>query len=239
MSSEKKIICLAVDDEPPALEVLKNYIAALSSLELAGTCKNAVEALNMLQEKSIDLLFLDIQMPQLLGTDLIRTLIKPPKVIFTTAYRKFAIEGFELDAVDYLLKPISFERFLKAVNKVMEISLKKEPVTAPNQPKADPFIHFRADRKILKIALDDILYIESLKDYIKVVTRFRTIITKQPISSLEEKLPKEAFLRIHRSYIVALNKIGSFTSEMIGIADQELPISRMYRLDVERILKQS
>lgn len=241
MANEQKIICLAVDDEPPALDVLKNYIAAISSLELAGTCNNAIEASNILRARDIDLLFLDIQMPQLLGTDLIRTLKKPPKVIFTTAYRKFAVEGFELDAVDYLLKPISFERFLKAINKVMEVSLEKNragsPPPAPVSASTDPFIHFRADRKMMKIALDDILYIESLKDYIKVVTRSRTIITKQSISSLEENLPKDSFVRIHRSYIVSLSKIDSYTSELIEIAKQELPISRMYRLEVEKLLR--
>ena len=124
MPNEKKIICLAVDDEPPALDVLKKYIMSVHNLELAGICADAIEALNFLRQQTIDLLFLDIQMPNLLGTDLIRTLKNPPKVIFTTAYRKFAVEGFELDAVDYLLKPISFERFLKAVNKVMETSFK-------------------------------------------------------------------------------------------------------------------
>jgi len=245
MTAEPKIVCLAVDDEPPALEVLKNYISAISSLELAGTCNNAIEASNILRSRKIDLLFLDIQMPQLLGTDLIRTLKNPPKVIFTTAYRKFAIEGFELDAVDYLLKPISFERFLKSVNKVMEATPQKSqaPAAASIQPAApvsvqvDPFIHVRVERKMIKIALDDILYIESLRDYIKVVTRSRAIITKQSISSLEETLPKDAFVRIHRSYIVALNKVESYTNELVEIARQELPISRMYRLDVEKVLQ--
>ena len=240
MPNMKKIICLLVDDEPPALDVLKNYIAAVSSLELAGTCSNAVEALNFVQEQAIDLLFLDIQMPYLLGTDLIRTLKNPPKVIFTTAYRKFAIEGFELDAVDYLLKPISFERFLKAVNKVMDTTLK---VTDNNDFTYDQqntsqnlFINLRADRKNLKISLDDILYVESLKDYIKVVTPSRNIITKQSISSLEDALPKNNFVRIHRSFIVAINKIESFTSDTIEIARHELPISRMYRHEVEKLL---
>lgn len=237
---EKKIICLAVDDEPPALEVLKKYINAVQHLELAGTCADAIEALTFLQNHSVDLLFLDIQMPQLLGTDLIRTLKKPPKVIFTTAFRKFAIEGFELDAVDYLLKPISFERFLKAVNKVMETSLQAtdQSFNGNNKPNnhTDAFISLRADRKNLKISLNDILYIESLKDYIKVVTTGKTIITKQSISSIEEMLPKENFIRIHRSYIVALNKIESYTNELIGIAKQELPISRMYKLEVSKLL---
>ena len=179
-------------------------------------------------------------MPNLLGTDLIRTLKNPPKVIFTTAYRKFAVEGFELDAVDYLLKPISFERFLKAVNKVMQTSLK---VTDNNDVAADrpgsslnASINLRADRKNLKISLDDILYIESLKDYIKVVTITKNIVTKQSISSIEELLPKNNFIRIHRSFIVAINKIESFTADTIEIAKHELPISRMYRHEVERLL---
>lgn len=240
MGNNKKVVCLAVDDEPPALDVLQKYISSVPSLELAGVCNNAVEAISVLQQHRIDLLFLDIQMPQLLGTDFIRTLKNPPKVIFTTAYRKFAVEGFELNAVDYLLKPISFERFLKAVNRVMDITLPITDNVGNTTDKSisdDSFIFFRADRKTLKVALDDIVYIESLKDYVKVITNTKTIITKQSISALEEMLPKESFLRIHRSYIVALNKIESFTSELIGIAKQELPISRMYRHEVEKVLK--
>ena len=229
-----------MDDEPPALDILKNYIAAVSSLELAGTCSNAVEALNVLQTQPVDLLFLDIQMPQLLGTDLIRTLKNPPKVIFTTAFRKFALEGFELNAVDYLLKPISFERFLKAVNKVMETSLKvtdsNDIIYDQQSNSQNAFINLRADRKNLKIPLDDILYIESLKDYIKVVTTTKNIVTKQSISSLEEVLPKHNFVRIHRSFIVAINKIESFTTDTIEISKHELPISRMYRHEVEKLL---
>ncbi len=240
MQSKKKIHCLLVDDEPPALDVLKDYIASVSSLQLAGTCNDAVQALNLLQEQTIDLLFLDIQMPHLLGTDFIRTLKNPPKVIFTTAYREFAIEGFELAAVDYLLKPISFERFLKAVNKVMETSLKLtgnyDLSSSEQNNLPDAFINVRADRKNFKILLNDILYIESLKEYIKVTTTTKNIITKQSISSLEILLPKSAFIRIHRSFIVAINKIESFTSDSIQIDRQELPISRMYRHEVEKIL---
>jgi len=235
-----KINCLAVDDEPPALEIIKRYISLIPSLELTATCINAVEAVHILQQNHIDLLFLDIQMPQILGTDFIRTLKKPPKVIFTTAYRKFALEGFELDAADYLLKPISFERFLKAVNKVMDgllTHINNDEMVEKKKETKESFIHFRADRKILKIALDDILYIESLKDYIKVVTINKTIITKQSISSLEEMLPKDSFTRIHRSYIISLDKIESYTSELIEIAKQELPISRMYRHELAKMLK--
>ncbi len=241
MPSNHKINCLVVDDEPPALEVLRKYIESVPSLNLAGLCGNAVEALAMIQQQSIDILFLDIQMPQILGTDFIRTLTNPPKIIFTTAYRKYAVEGFDLDAVDYLLKPISFERFLKAVNKTMKTSLKQTgysdgTVTNENEI-VNTHIHFRADRKILKVALDDILYFESLKDYIKVVTKSKTILTKHSISSLEENLPEPGFLRIHRSYIIAVNKIEYFTNEIVGIGKQELPISRMYRHEVEKVLK--
>lgn len=240
MYNAKKITCLLVDDEPPALEVLKSYIDSISSLELAGMCTNGVEALNHLRTQEIDLLFLDIQMPYLLGTDLIRTLKNPPKVIFTTAYRKFAVEGFELDAVDYLLKPISFERFLKAVNKVMETSLhfagNRDTMHFQQIHSNDAFINLRSDRKNLKILLDDILYIESLKDYIKVVTKNKIIVAKQSISSVEEALPRNNFVRIHRSFIVALNKIESFTYDTVEIAKQELPISRMYRHEVDKLL---
>jgi len=236
---DKKIKCLAVDDEPPALEVLEKYISSVQSLELVGTCNDAVEALNFIRQHNVDLIFLDIQMPQILGTDFLRTLKKPPKVIFTTAFRKFAIEGFELDAVDYLLKPISFERFLKAVNKVMDVSfngtlsLEKE---VQGKSMSDQYIHFRSDRKMIKVALNDILYIESLKDYIKVISTSGTVITKQSISSVEDELPKDMFIRIHRSFIVALNKVESYSNELVWVGKTELPISRMYRHEVEKVL---
>ena len=236
---EKKISCLAVDDEPPALDVIRKYISSVQALELVGTCSDAVEALNFIRQRSVDLIFLDIQMPQILGTDFLRTLKKPPKVIFTTAFRKFAIEGFELDAVDYLLKPISFERFLKAVNKVMDASLNGTLSIENEQQKisTDNCIYFRSDRKMIKVALADILYIESLKDYIKVVSSSGTVITKQSISSVEETLPKDMFIRIHRSFIVSINKIESYSNELVWLGKAELPISRMYRHEVEKILK--
>jgi DNA-binding LytR/AlgR family response regulator len=238
--NEKKIICLAVDDEPPALEVLKKFITSVHSLELAGTCNDAIEAINVLQSKPVDLIFLDIKMPELLGTDLIRSLKNPPKVIFTTAFRKYAIEGFELDAVDYLLKPISFDRFLKAVSKVMQTSLSDTRTEDEIQiKKADSpgYISFRSERKMIKVALNDILYIESIKDYIKVITATGTIITKQSISSVEEMLPNEMFIRIHRSYIVSVSKVESYNHELVWVAKRELPISRMYRHEVNRFLQ--
>jgi DNA-binding LytR/AlgR family response regulator len=239
MLHHKKLICLAVDDEPPALSVLEQYIDSVPQLELAAACNNAVDALAALQHHTIDLLFLDIQMPQWLGSDFIRTLNSPPKIIFTTAGSKFAVEGLEVNEVDYLLKPISFERFIKAVNKVMVTDLSTTPTQNlfTEKETADPHLYFRADRKMIKVSLADILYIESLKDYIRVVTQTKNIITRKSISSLEETLPPQAFIRIHRSFIIALNKIDSYNSEMVEVAKKKLPISRMYKHEVGRLLK--
>ena len=243
MSQTKKIKCLIIDDESPAREILKQYIAGVESLELTGVCCNAVEAISFLKDHQVDLLFLDIQMPQLLGTNFIRTLKSPPKVIFTTAYRKYAVEGFELDAVDYLLKPISFERFLKAVNKILQTDIEIiQPNTTSPENNSDPgrlFLYFRADRKMVKVLLDDILFIEGLKDYIKIITTSKTIITKHLLSSLEEMLPKDAFLRVHRSYIVAINKIDSYNADSVEIAKKEIPVGRLFKHDVNRVLNAS
>ncbi len=236
MSLSKKIKCLIIDDEPPAQVVLKKYISQVPSLELAGTCNNAMEAISFLQNQTVDLLFLDIQMPGLLGTNFIRTINNPPKVIFTTAYRKFAVEGFELNAVDYLLKPISFDRFIMGVNKVLQLNFQPaNGIFKGGESKTEdnhPFLYLRADRKMVKIVFDDIVFIESLKDYIKIVTVHKTIISRQSISSLESMLPKDAFLRIHRSYIVAIKRIDSYNGETIDIAKNELPIGRFFKHEV-------
>lgn len=243
MSPNNKIHCLVIDDEPLAREILKQHIAGVEALELTGTCSNAVEAISFLKQHHVDLLFLDIQMPQLLGTNLIRTLKNPPKVIFTTAFRDYAVEGFELDAVDFILKPISFERFLKAVNKVLEMNFNDvhpaSPVTETKTEEVNSFLYFRADRKMVKIFFRDILFIEALKDYIKIVTDSKTIVTKYVLSTLEEMLPASDFLRIHKSYIVAINKIESYIADNIQIAKHELPIGRMYKYDVTRVLNAS
>ncbi len=238
MSLSKKIRCLIVEDEPPAQNVLKNYIGQVGVLQLSGVCGSAVEAISFLRAQPIDLIFLDIQMPGLSGTKFIRTLSYPPKVIFTTAYRKFAIEGFELNAVDYLLKPIPFERFLMGVNKVLKANLgpmnENTPVEDPES--SHPFLYLRAERKMVKVLFNDILYVESLKDYIRIVMCNKTIVTRQAISSLEEMLPRDAFLRIHRSYIVAVGKIDAFYGDTIEIAKNELPIGRLFKREVNRQL---
>lgn len=240
MPLDKKIVCLAVDDEPPALLVIEKYIAAVPLLELKASVNNAVDALSILQNQKVDLIFLDIQMPQLFGTDFMRSLINPPKVIFTTAFRKYAIDGFELDAVDYLLKPISFERFLKAVNKVMRLNFTTPENNMPSKIQgqvAETCIYLRADRKNIKVNFDEILFIESLKDYIKVVTKEKTIVTKQAISNIEEQLPHNQFVRTHRSFIISINCIESFTQDLVQIYKYEIPISRSYRQKVEEALQ--
>jgi len=243
MQSTKKIKCLVIDDEPPARDILKKYIAGVELLQLVGECSNAVETLSFLQTNSVDLLFLDIKMPHILGTSFLRTLKNPPKVIFSTAYRKYAVEGFDLNAIDFLLKPVSFERFLQAVNKVMQLDI---PVTTNTNPQNEilpdqshPFLYFRADRKMVKVFLEDILFIESLKDYIKVITANKVIISKQSISALEEMLPKDAFVRVHRSYIIAINKIDSYNTDAIEIGKKEIPIGRLFRHDVNKRLNLS
>ena len=243
MLQTKKIKCLVVDDEPPAREILKQHIAGVDALELAGTCANAVEAISFLKDHPVDVIFLDIQMPQLLGTNFIRTLKNPPKVIFTTAFRKYALEGFELDAVDYLLKPISFERFLKGINKVLQINFPVDNGSAttkePGKDTASSFLYFRADRKMVKVFFKDILFVEALKDYIKIVTPGRTIVTKYVLTTLAELLPADEFLRVHKSYIIAISKIESYNADSIQIAKHELPIGRLYKYDVGRILNAS
>jgi len=237
MREPNTIRCLIVDDEPPAREIIRRYIEQVASLTLTGECGNAIQAFTLLQQEPVDLVFLDIQMPQLNGNDFLKTLKNPPKVIFTTAYSEYAVEGYELDAVDYLLKPVPFDRFLKAVNKAFQLTTAKHDILpVVEEARNDSFVYFRADRKMVKVMLDDILYIESMKDYIKVVTKSRTIITKQSISSVEAMLPEKKFIRTHRSFIVSLDKIKSFTSEVIDIAATEVPVGKLYRNAVMKVL---
>ena len=233
--STKSIKCLIVDDEPLAIEILRQYILSTPHFEVAGEYTNALAALDVLQTQTVDLIFLDIQMPKLLGTDFIKSLPNPPHVIFTTAHRDFAVDGFELGDLDYLLKPISFDRFLKSVYK-----LKQSTVLAnADHPdfNSDKFLYFRADRKMIKVMLQDILYIESLKDYIKIITSRGQVITKQSISSVEEMLPEKDFVRIHRSFVVSVSKIDSFTNSHITLGKIELPVGPLYRHETTRRLQ--
>lgn len=232
-----KLRCLLVDDEPPALEVLAAHLREVAHLELAGTCANALEAFGFLREQAVDLLFLDIKMPKMLGTDFLRSLPHPPQVIFTTAYREYACEGFELDAVDYLLKPVSLERFLKAVAKAGKAEAGPAPAEPVYAANPEAFLYFRIDRKMVKVVLSTILYVEGLKDYVKIHTvQGPPLVVKQTINGLEEKLSESNFLRIHRSFIVALDKIRTYSARHIEVASQELPIGRLFRERVTAVL---
>jgi DNA-binding LytR/AlgR family response regulator len=231
--------CLIVDDEPPAREILKRYVERTPMLHLTGECSNAFEVITFLHNRSIDLIFLDIQMPQLNGLELLRTLANPPKVIFTTAFQHHAFESYELDAVDYLLKPIKFERFIKAINKAIPSKEVEQTDGVPNEllsSWAESFLYFRSERKMVKVILQDILYIESLKDYVKIVTDKEQVITKYSMTAIEAMLPAKKFIRTHRSYLVALDKINSFSTTNIKVLNIELPVGRLYQREVFRML---
>jgi len=235
MSELKNTInCLIVDDEPMAREILEGHLKKIESVVVVGSCKNAVEAFNILSSQNIDLIFLDINMPEISGLSFAKSINKKIKIIFTTAYREYAIDGFDLRAVDYLLKPISFERLIQSINKYHHehIIPQQSPQVELNQEKSD-FIFVRSERKMIKINFSDLDYIESLSDYIKLYTGNKVIVTRETISSIEAKLPKNDFLRVHRSYIVAINKIESFTQEFIEIKKKAIPISRTYKNDVK------
>jgi DNA-binding LytR/AlgR family response regulator len=229
-----KIQCLLVDDEPIALDVIELYARQVDMLEVAGKCRSAVEAFMALQHKKIDLMFLDIQMPQLSGLELLKTLPHPPKVIITSAYRQYALEGYEFDVVDYLIKPVPFERFMKAVGKVLK---GQAPVAAPAPPAEEPFIFVKEDRKLIRVFLHDILFLESLRDYVRITTASRQITTRQTIAYYEELLPPEQFVRIHRSFIVALSKIEAISENRIEVLGQALVIGGNYKQRVFEKLK--
>src|SRR5690349_3486211 len=224
-----KLKYLIVDDEPFARKLLASHSAKVEGLELGGECANALEAINALRTKTIDLIFLDIQMPEISGLDFIKTLKDPPAIILTTAYRDFALEAFDLDVVDYLLKPISFERFLKAVNKVFDRAIGSGDKTNIHADLQGTFMYVKFDRKMHKVILNDILYIESLDDYVKVFLKNKVLITRENISSLETKLPANQFVRIHRSFIVAINEVSSLSAEGVQISGKDLPFGRVYR----------
>lgn len=229
-----KLRCLLVDDEPPALKVLQSHISNINGLEIVGMCKNAIEAMDILQEKAVDLLFLDIKMPKLLGTDFLRNLSNPPKVIFVTAYRDYAADGYELDAVDYLVKPVSFERFLKAVAKVKKM-MGQEVIVQAEEYKKNPeaFVYLKVDRNMQKIFINEIEYIESWKDYVKVfLVTEKNFLVKQSISSMENLLSEHSFIRVHRSYMISLEKISGYNNAAVQIGQKEIPIGRLYKQQV-------
>lgn len=236
-----KIRTLIVDDEPHAIGIIERYIAHIPEITLVASCSNAIQAFQYLQQQAIDLIFLDVKMPGLLGTDLIRSLKQPPSVILTTAYTDYAIEGYDLNVMDYLLKPIPFERFLKAIDKVFTHYKIQAPANSEIAVPArkEHFLYFRVDRKMVKVNTEDIYWIESQKDYIKVVLKDREILSKQKISTVEELLPEDKFVRIHRSFIVAIDKIESYLVDTVDVLGQELPIGRHYREEFNKQVKGS
>ena len=228
--------CIIVEDEPLAAEILQDYIKQIPFLTLRHICSDAIIALEVLQKEKIDLIFLDIHLPKLKGLDFIKSLKNPPPIILTTAYHEFALQGYEYNVLDYLLKPIEFSRFVMAVNKL------KQPVEAksgqmPPIEKERKSIFFNVSKKKVKVYLDEILYVESLKEYIRIVTASNSILTKYQLGEIEEILTKNNFLRIHRSFIVAKDKIDAYTATDVEINNKQIPIGRSYKDIVQSIIE--
>jgi DNA-binding LytR/AlgR family response regulator len=228
--------CMIIDDEELAVKVIENHISKITQLEVAGIYYNAMDAFSAIQQNKVDLLFLDIQMPKMTGLSLLQMLPSRPHVILTTAHREFALDGFNLDVVDYLLKPVSFDRFLKAVGKVFRLEKALPPsanlqvTTAPIEEP--PFFYIKSDRRFIKVMVDEVIYIESLRNHVKVVTNNGNFITLLSISQMEEKLSPQHFLRIHRSFIVPISRIKQFSQTQVTVMDNELPIGSLYRTQV-------
>lgn len=228
---DKPANCIIVDDEPVAREILENHIDRIETINVVASCKSAIEAFKIINSQPVDLIFLDINMPDISGLSFARSMSREYKIIFTTAYRDYAVDGFDLRAVDYLLKPISFERLLQGVNKFFEESSATFPrLSGEIQIEKEDFMFVRSDRKMVKVNFKDIVFIESLSDYIKIhLEGPKVLVTRDTLSNIEAKLPTSDFIRIHRSFMVSIQKIESFTSDTIGIGKQEIPISRSYR----------
>lgn len=230
--------CLIIDDEPLALELLEDNVSKVANLELAGSCRNAAQAMQLIQQQPVDLIFCDIQMPGISGLQLVKSLTKKPLVIFVTAYQEFAIDGFELDVVDYLLKPVAFERFLKACNKASSI-FEANNNTRADEPAAKPRNHLfvYADYNLVKISHADITHVEGLKDYVKlyVANQPKPILSRMTIKALEEQLPSQQFFRVHKSYIVNLEHVASIRKGRIKVAGAEVPFSENYKNVISRM----
>jgi len=228
--------CLIIEDEPLAAEVLEDYIRQVPQLELAGVCEDAIYALERLQQESIDVIFLDIHLPKLKGLEFLKTLPDPPQVILTTAYHQYALQGYELNVVDYLLKPIEFSRFLQAVNKLQPPNNQSTPAKTTTADTR-PYRFFNVNKKMVKVFWDDIFYIESLKEYVKIHTSEQAVTTKYQLGELEKELPEQHFIRVHRSFIVAIPHIQAFTSTDIEIHNTLIPIGRSYKQQVLHFLE--
>jgi DNA-binding LytR/AlgR family response regulator len=223
-----KIKCIIIDDEPLAIKIIENYLTDFPQMELVATFNTAIAALPTIEKDKIDVIFLDINMPKMSGLDFLRSLPTSPHIVITTAYREYAVESFDLDVLDYLVKPIPFGRFLKAITKINNRVNPEKDKTYETPFKEEPFIFLKVDKKLMKIKLNDILFIESLKDYIKVITTTGDYLVHKSMASIEEELPSENFLRIHRSFTIALNKIKSVEGNSVEIANRRVPIGRNY-----------
>jgi DNA-binding LytR/AlgR family response regulator len=228
--------CIIVEDEPLAAEVLQDYIGQVPFLRLKAVCNDAIFAMDVLQREKIDLIFLDIHLPKLKGFDFIKTLKHPPHIIITSAYHEYALQGYEYNVVDYLLKPVEFSRFLTAVNKIRQARDSQQQQPVYQSPPERPHLFFNVTKKKVKIFVDEILYIESLKEYIRIVTKSRPVLTKFQLGQVEEILARSNFIRVHRSFIVAKDKIDAFTATDIEIGGKQIPIGRSYKELVQAVL---
>ena len=227
-----KIKCVLIDDEPLAIKVLQNYFTNFTDFEVIGTFNNSLEALDFINSTTVDAVFLDINMPMMTGFELISLIENKTKVIITTAFREFAAESYDLDVLDYLVKPIPLPRFIKCINKITtEYNLKNNIKIETN--KGDSHIFIKVDKKMMKINIEEILFVEGMKEYIKVVTPDKTYITHKSLTSLSEELPADRFLRIHKSYVIALNKVKSIEGNRIQIQSYTIPIGRNYSKEVK------
>jgi DNA-binding LytR/AlgR family response regulator len=233
-----KTKCLIIDDEPLAIKLIRSHLTKLDSFEIAGECKNALKAIEFLKKEKIDLMFLDINMPEITGIDFLKTIPDPPYVIITTAHREYAIDGYDLDVVDFLLKPISFERFLKAINRYCNRtrSLTKDHI-ANHDPGGNKYVYVQDGKNIFKLQYEDVLYLEGYGEYVKVVTPGKTYLVRESLTEFENKLSSDSFLRIHKSYIVNIQKITGFSSIHVLLRDVELPVGRIYREKSMSILR--
>ena len=233
-----KTKCIIVDDEPLAIKIIKNHLQSFEDIEIVAECNNAIEADKILRENNVDLIFLDIEMPKVSGFEFLKSLKKDTKIIIITAYRNYALKSYEYDIIDYLLKPVSFDRFYKAIKKFYKLQQTSDvQVFGETNKQSHPFAYFNEDKTIHKIYLDDILYIESFREYIKVHTVQKSVMTKLPISKIEEKLKEHDFIRIHKSFVISVCKVEAFNSRIITINGNELPIGRTYKDVVMKTLK--
>ncbi len=232
--------CIIVDDEPLAINVIKNHLSQVDHFEVTGTAENAMGAMSLLSENHVDLVFLDINMTGLNGIEFLKTLDIKPAIIMTTAYREYAVESYELDVLDYLVKPISFPRIVKALNKFTRFKSPVEQVAVQTNEPPDDYIFLKVDKKMVRVPYDQILYIESLKDYVRVKTVYEELIVHHNLANITSLLPAKKFFRIHKSYTVSIDKVNALEGNMVEINGKKFPIGRAYQKDIKQeILKKS